>query len=356
MLNSRKIRPRLGGFTLIELLVVIAIIGVLIALLLPAVQSAREAARRAQCTNNLKQIGLALNNYESALGSYPMGCLDQVRFNGNCNGSDPYDPSFPKLFSWQLYILPYVEQNAASNSVNFDMNYLFRAQFTSFKTTYAAFICPSDEPAEPTPAGYIGTTQSSYAGMAGMTELVWWGFGGDPAAPNANRCGDFDGEGPFGMSISYKVSDIRDGTSNTIFVGEKSRFINEPGGSNFNFAHIVGAFGGPPWGGTSPWANDTRVTGLAYSVPKINAPAANNVDCFNGNPFGIPRYGYPAGWVNNQACLYVGQFGFRSNHPGGANFLFGDGSVKFLKESINMKSYRALSTRKLSEVVSADQY
>src|SRR6185437_14020319 len=115
-------------------------------------------------------------------------------------------------------------------------------------------------------------------------------------------------------------------------------------------------FAGPDWTGAVVWTGDVRVTAGAYAVPKINAPPVTNGGpaCMQGNPFGTPQYGNPPGWINT--CQYFGQFGFRSNHPGGANFLFGDGSVHSLKDSIAMRTYNALSTRALGEVVSSDSY
>jgi prepilin-type N-terminal cleavage/methylation domain-containing protein/prepilin-type processing-associated H-X9-DG protein len=339
------------GFTLIELLVVIAIIGVLIALLLPAVQSAREAARRAQCSNNLKQIGLAINNYESAYGSYPMGVYSRKRIGpGACQS---------ELHAWGSYILPFVEQSGLQNSVNYDRVYNSIMQNTAFSTRVSSYLCPSDSDHEQTPTGYVKMIQMSYAANMGMTEVIYYSWGSGDTAPNASRCGAIDGEGPFGKTISYKVADIRDGTSNTMFVGETSRFTDEPPGSQFNFGHIGAAWLGPPVDATSFWPGDIRISAGAYTVPKLNAPPVRSggpICLTSTGPFATPQYGNPPGWVNSPECLNLGQFGFRSQHPGGGNFVFGDGSVRFIKQTINMPTYRALSTRKFGEVVSADQF
>src|SRR5262249_51828831 len=144
--------------------------------------------------------------------------------------------------------------------------------------------------------------------------------------------------------------------ANTIFVGEQSRFLNEPPNSTFNFGNVAATFAGPDWAGSTVWPGDIRVTGIAYAVPRLNAKAvtSNATSCMRGNPFGTPQYGNPVGWLNT--CPDLGQFGFRSRHPGGVNFLFGDGSVHFLKDSISLPTYRALATRALGEVVSADAY
>ncbi|MDX2039549.1 MAG: DUF1559 domain-containing protein [Isosphaeraceae bacterium] len=336
------------GFTLIELLVVIAIIAVLIALLLPAVQAAREAARRAQCTNNLKQIGLAIANYESGQGVYPMGNLTRSRTHDNCGTYWGH--------TWLNFILPYMEQGNQYNAANFSRPYNSTFQFTAFRQKVGALICPDDTPnVDLTQVGFIATMQTSYYAMRGITENLWYSWGTGATAPNAGRCGVIDGEGAFGSNIAYGVAAISDGTSNTIFVGEVSRFANEPGNSPFNFGNVAGAFGGPDWQTSTTWSGDVRPTSGAYAVPRINAKAvtSNVTQCLT-NPFGTPQYGNPVGWLNT--CQGLAQFGFRSHHPGGANFLFGDGSVKFLKETINMPTYHALSTRALGEVISADSY
>jgi prepilin-type processing-associated H-X9-DG protein len=199
--------------------------------------------------------------------------------------------------------------------------------------------------------------QTSYTAMSGLTENVAYSWGTSTSAPNADRCGAIDGEGVFGTSIAYKVANVIDGTANTIFVGEQTRFVNEPANSPFNFGNASGAFVGPDWNGSATWSGDTRVTGLSYAVPRLNAAAvtSNVIGCLtSSNPFGTPQFGNPVGWLNT--CTNLGQFGFRSRHPGGVNFLFGDASVHFLKDSISLPTYRALATRAMGEVVSSDAY
>ncbi len=342
------------GFTLIELLVVIAIIAVLIALLLPAVQAAREAARRAQCINNLKQMGLAIASYESTNTSYPMGVLKKT----------PLDTCMTYWgYTWMDYILPYVEQNATFNSLNFARGFNYRANTTCFGNKVNSFVCPSDTPNTPNPAGYIPSTQVSYAGVAGLTENNYYQWGVATGQPNQERCGYIDSEGVFGKAnIAFKVSDITDGTSNTAFVGEWSRFPNEPPGSGFNFGYVAAAFYGPPASAPpTTWPNDVRPTAILFCVPAINSPAnttnAGNVIGSGGGPWGTTLYSYgnAPGWINDPTSVTnLGQFGFRSFHPGGANFLFGDGSVKFLKQTINLTTYHAIATIGLGEVISAD--
>ena len=352
------------GFTLIELLVVIAIIGVLIALLLPAVQSAREAARRAQCTNNLKQIGIALHNYESTTQSLPIGDLRNAT-TGYGQAMSPGSPCGQNIWvSWMTFILPYVEQGSQSAAYNFDVAATWFKNRTARTSAVSSFICPSDSLADDVMDGWFTTYQTSYAGMAGLTDSSLYTWSG---TTNADRCNAIQTEGPFGRNYSYKFSHIRDGLSNTILIGETSRFINEPAGSHFNFGASGGAWGGPVWGGTRAWDGDVRITGLAYAVPRINAGPVIQTTAqppySGGVAYACMRSGGPiasraTSWANTPApygCTEMGQWGFRSQHPGGANFLFGDGSVRFLKETINMPTYRALSTRKGGEVTSADQ-
>jgi prepilin-type N-terminal cleavage/methylation domain-containing protein/prepilin-type processing-associated H-X9-DG protein len=345
------------GFTLIELLVVIAIIGVLIALLLPAVQAAREAARRAQCTNNLKQIALAVLNYESGTGSLPMGTLYRTPADGCATVWG---------HTWLNYIYPYLEQSQANNAINYSRPYNSVTNvFTAFNMKVASYLCPSDSNATKLDlaSGFIQTVQNSYAGVAGISELHTFSF--NPPT-NADRCGSLDSEGVFGRTISFRIADITDGTSNTLMAGEVSRFRNEPGGSNFNFANVGGRFAGPPWTG-SPFWGDSRPTAMAYVTVPLNANALTAPGSFAGGNLApncllstSPLMTDKPNWGNDGnggvPCVALGQWGFRSQHPGGANFVACDGSVKFLKQTINRVTYRALGTRALGEVVSSDSY
>jgi prepilin-type processing-associated H-X9-DG protein len=246
------------------------------------------------------------------------------------------------------------------NTINFQLNYHYKAQFTAYRSKVNVLLCPDDTPnVDLTQSNFIATFDVSYAGMRGMTENLYYSWGTGATAPNAGRCGAIDSEGVFGTNIAYTVANVIDGTSNTIFAGEVSRFKNEPNNSVFNFGSPGGAWGGPDWTSSVTWPGDVRVSSGAYSVPNINAnPVLNGGPaCLtSAGPFAFLTYGNAPGWVNSAACLVLGQFGFRSNHPGGANFLFGDGSVRFLKSTINTATYRALSTRNVGEVVSSDSY
>jgi prepilin-type N-terminal cleavage/methylation domain-containing protein/prepilin-type processing-associated H-X9-DG protein len=340
-----RLRKSRRGFTLIELLVVIAIIGVLIALLLPAVQAAREAGRRAQCTNNMKQIGLALANYESSFGSFPFGNLYQV--NSYSYGSGCQYNYRHTLFA---YALQYIEGGAIYNAINFTGAANSVRNNTAYNTRVNSYVCPSDLPSIPTPPAYPGYSQGSYAGMAGTIELYIYVYGSPGVAPDFNSpnpdiCNRLLGNGAMILSKVNRIADVRDGLSGTITVGEFSRFKNEPP-SIFNF------WNSGEWFGDGLSAASGRACGIAYAVPKINAAA--NVTLTTSNPTG----GDPFTWWNTNAAIALnyGQFGFRSLHPGGANFLFGDGSVHFLKESIDLTTYRAISTIQGGEIVSGSNY
>jgi prepilin-type N-terminal cleavage/methylation domain-containing protein/prepilin-type processing-associated H-X9-DG protein len=333
-------RPR-TGFTLIELLVVIAIIAVLIALLLPAVQAAREAARRSQCVNNLKQLGVAIHNYQSQVGSLPTGMIGVLPTTG-CNGNNNFNTHFTAF----VMLMPFYEQANDFNRINFSGGYNSIRNSTAFNLEFNVLVCPSDfkhyklDPSQ----GFIGTVQCSYAMCAGVRECIVFGNG----AAGAPNCGLWEPDGTFGVTWTYDLPAITDGTSNTVFAGEFSRFKNEPATFSDGTPSFFNLMS--PGGYFQPGTlNDTRLQGFAYTVPRINAPAQQGF---------ITAWlaGHSATWYTLPQSRDYGQFGFRSQHPGGANFLLGDGSVRFLKETIDAATYRALGTRAGGEVLSADSY
>jgi len=366
----RAVRSVRRGFTLIELLVVIAIIGVLIALLLPAVQAAREAARRAQCVNNLKQIGLALHNYESANRSFPPGAITYQENPLNCGAGR-------KGHSFFTLMLNYMEQQAIYNAVNFNFNsggpdayggpHAGATNRTALITQINSFICPSDSLQRPydLSISFNGYGQSSYAGVCGTVDIFRW-FCGCPVNFVGGTCAgaaEIQPDGMFGYNWTFKIADVTDGTNNTIFVGEFARFKNDPD-------QIFNTWSRSLWFGSNfPGGNTTRPEGLASTVAKINAPfQPNDVSTYPGT---LGPTNDTDGWLYVASPDYrqLGQFGFRSQHPGGANFLFGDGSVRYLKETIDMGSpnygtignvnygvYRKISTRSAGEAVSADAF
>jgi prepilin-type N-terminal cleavage/methylation domain-containing protein/prepilin-type processing-associated H-X9-DG protein len=366
-------RPRasvLRAFTLIELLVVISIIAVLIALLLPAVQSAREAARRAQCTNNLKQIALGAHNYESANGSFPIGWMGFPLPN-TYPGLPACDTSNPIGHTAFVYILQYMEGGTAYNAWNIVRVYNSVSNNTGSITLISSYVCPSDTPSSPDPVGDFPAAQGSYAASEGLQEQLLYNWSNtappDPTGQYYTTCNQGPGDGMFGPDFAQKVASVTDGLSNTFFFGETSRFINEPPGSNFYFNYAAGFWQGVPW--TAPnlastyWPYDIRLTGLATCIARPNSPADTTGNLFftclvNSGAF------YPPDLANLSAnpaspayaCTNWGQLSFRSLHPGGLNFALADGSVKFIKSSISLAVYRALATRATREVISADQY
>jgi prepilin-type N-terminal cleavage/methylation domain-containing protein/prepilin-type processing-associated H-X9-DG protein len=351
----RSTRPH-RGFTLIELLVVIAIIGVLIALLLPAVQSAREAARRSQCTNNLKQIGIALHNYHDKFLSFPPSAVTHDIQNDPGNGAcGNTTNSMQRMHGMFTLILPEMEQTTAYSAINFtypagsSTGGLYfgvhpgQVNKTAMEVIVNTYLCPSDSMRTPQSgnAGDLlnGYSASSYAASEGTWDTIRWWWGCPEYIQNT---------GAFSRGYHFKVADITDGTANTKFVGEFCRFINDPE-PFFNFWNRVG------WFGSRAGLATTRVQGFAISVPRPNA----KLQAADPAPMTQPNYPFVDGWLYDPAALALareaGQFGFRSQHPGGINFLFGDGSVRFLKNSINLKTYMDVATRAQGEVVSADQ-
>jgi prepilin-type N-terminal cleavage/methylation domain-containing protein/prepilin-type processing-associated H-X9-DG protein len=350
-------RPRRfdRGFTLIELLVVIAVIAVLIGLLLPAVQSAREAARRAHCVNNLKQMALASLNYETAQGSLPFGRRTVSRGAFSRAQREPCSWEYALNHTAFCYLLPYLEGTVGYNAFNLARPYNSPVNSTAGSTAVSTYICPSDtQAARPGGPGVISTPQASYATSNGLEEqyLISWSTTGavpDPAGKHPELCNQVPGDGAFGTNATHRLSAFTDGTSNTLLFGEASRFRDEPGSSIFYLNYIGGWWSGPD-AGADDWG-DIRITGGASCVPRLNGPRDKGSSVFLGCLAGAS---YPPDWINVPACLDLGNMGFRSLHPEGANFAMVDGSVRFVRDGISVPTYRALATRAGGEVVGAD--
>ena len=282
------------AFTLIELLVVIAIIAILIALLLPAVQQAREAARRTQCKNNLKQIGLALHNYHDVYLTMPPGWIEQ---NGYASSN----------WGWAACILPYVDQSSLFNSLDVGNGSLGAAltqapKLSLMSTAFSAFRCPSDTAPDinshQTMRDSTGTDQSvstsNYVGTNGPGQ-----WSGDDVGAGTGPL-----KGTFGLNSRTRIRDFTDGTSNTIVVGERSWVLNNPAGGTMNCRAAV-VFGISS-NGSLPWRRRT----LSSGVTKINS------------------------LLLGAGGIHLCNEGYSSRHEGGAQFLLGDGAVRFISENI----------------------
>jgi prepilin-type N-terminal cleavage/methylation domain-containing protein/prepilin-type processing-associated H-X9-DG protein len=364
-----------SGFTLIELLVVIAIIAVLIALLLPAVQSAREAARRAQCINNLKQLGLAAHNYLSINGvlpmqsTYPAGAIQ----------------SWGWSYGWPLALAPQLEQTPLFNAFNFSAGMfgnssgetMQHGNDTIIAIQLSVLICPSDgirlRPQAPIGAtNYVGNFggPGQFAGFTGT--IISGSLGWGPDQQNA---------GPVG------IENIRDGTSNTGLFSERLIGLNGVNPlsvtrNNKDFKRVV--FDGPSVGGGQ---DAGPAAALAFIQACQSLPGTTPAHNSGGNSgtWGSGAYwmaAYPlhvvindylhAGTPNGPACVnpqgsfaslswiyFVNPAGSApptSNHPGGVNVAFSDGSVKFVKDSVGLQTWWALGTRDGNETISSDQY
>jgi prepilin-type N-terminal cleavage/methylation domain-containing protein/prepilin-type processing-associated H-X9-DG protein len=284
------------GFTLIELLVVISIIGVLIALLLPAVQAAREAARRASCINNLKQLGIALHNYHDGYNILPSGYTYTL---GYATGG----------FGWAAMVLPRIEQKPLFDSINFDLPAWCPQNATSCLTRLASYQCPTDYTAT---NGYLQRQGCTYARSSYVAN-----FG-----PNDLDITPEDRTGVFSRNSSTRFSDITDGLSQTLAVSERTNavFFTVIGSDNHFDLETV-------WAGAIMElpADDHGHTALFQSAYTITSPFFDDRNVM-------------------------------SFHPGGSNYLFCDGSVKFITTSISVPVYQALGSRARGEVIGADQF
>lgn len=295
-------RNRLG-FTLVELLVVIAIIGILVGLLLPAVQAAREAARRMQCTNNLKQIGLALHNYHDVYKKFPYGSYLDKSAGGNTNSQ----------WAWSVMLLPYIEQSAMFNQLNVGPNYFEQAandpiRLAFLKTPLAAFICPSDEE-----SGVNRNRPFLKKAAGGLCLGMRLAVDVEFAKSNYMGCnGNRDNDGIFDSGANRIIGfrDITDGTSNTIIVGERrsKRYPNQTVAQG-------------PWAGI--WAGQ-----------ELTCNGLTNIWCLLGKTEFKMNSGKHSDVAGSTTATDQPLIAFGSQHTGGANFVLADGSVRFISESI----------------------
>ena len=293
-----------AGFTLVELLVVITIIGILIALLLPAVQAAREAARRVQCSNQFKQAALALHNHESAHKFFPKG-VNMYRSDHPCSIPPEVDPSSAGYlgnnvgFSWSAWILPYLEQGPSYQRLEHNVRYYDGANFTIGAQFIATYLCPSD----PKGPDLVNVVDGKRNGTVEEEDLAKTNMLGVADSENFTCDGYFPKWNADGILYHYyqtAFSDITDGTSQTLLLGEVIGNRATPHSAAFWISWAIG---------------DTH---NGINNP-LRFPAVTPWDLENG--------------------------GFASYHPGGCHFAFADGSVHFLQESISLDVLRSLTTR-----------
>jgi prepilin-type processing-associated H-X9-DG protein len=271
-------------------------------------------------------------------------------------------------FSAFVYILPYMEGFNAYNAVNFSQRANSIRNTTALGAKVNSYLCPSDSESTQFVYNVNGTSvlsgysQSSYGMSRGTQENIYTNWATsqfpDPSAQNPQHCNAALGNGMFGAEGVVKISAVTDGTSNTTLFGEMSRFANEPP-DTYNFWDFTAVFPASDWSSTAPNPNELFPETGAFTYPRMNSPndptgnIANSVWPGCGTSFGIPT-----DWLINcpQALTGLGEWAFRSKHPGGSNFAFADGSVKFIKQSISDQAYQALGTRAGGEVVSADSY
>ena len=306
---ARNPTGRRAGFTLIELLVVIAIIAVLIALLLPAVQAARESARRAGCQNNLKQIGLAMHNYHSTHDVFPMGYV--ARANVDPNATSPG-------WGWGTAILPALEQPSLYNAANLNLPVEDPSNLTVRLTALGVYTCPTDRPTgrftvtDATNNPIADAWSNSYAACFGRDVNI----AKDPSG----------GNGLFMRNTSIGVKDITDGTGQTIMVGERACLLTR-----------------------TPWAGS--IDGGTCRITLGSTSRSTAVKTAPVEP--LARADTGGGTSDN---LFYDPDDFFSPHPAGLYFLMADGSVKFIKSSVNPNIYGDLASRNWGEVVSGDGY
>ncbi len=301
--EKRTLMRKHRGFTLIELLVVIAIIAVLVGLLLPAIQKVREAANNASCKNNLKQIGIALQNYHDRNGAFPPGYISMTKTDGTDGGPG---------WGWASQILDDVEQGTLGQQIDFTKG-LPMAPPAVVAQLVKTYVCPSDPLKTPFPVNAnngqsVQVAQANYVAMFGDGAIIPSPTGGI-------------GDGVFYRNSHTRIADILDGTSNTVLVGERS--------GNLALA---------TWTAALPGAK------VPPGTPGITAPSGPAPVLVLGHTGTVASPSLPNSTLTDVAA-------FRSHHPGGVNFAFGDGSVRLVPFSIDPASWIGLGTRAGGEVI-----
>jgi prepilin-type N-terminal cleavage/methylation domain-containing protein/prepilin-type processing-associated H-X9-DG protein len=333
------------GFTLIELLVVIAIIAVLIGLLLPAVQAAREAARRMQCVNNLKQLGLALHNYESTNGALPPTVVLKQTGSGYWSNG------------WGVAgrLLPFLEQGSAFNAINFTFAYSVADNATVPQLTLSTLICPSERRTEPK----VNSSGTKY-GVGNYNWQVgdWYVFGGLGSGVPVSR-------GAFAANYSRRLPEFTDGLSNTVMASEVKTYqavlsncdlstVSEPGSipapTADPFTAVPEYLSGACTLKTTAHAEWVDGQALETGFTTAWTPNRKIIEPNSGLDVDLVSRGEKSGGPTYAAILA------RSYHPGGVNAMFGDGSIRFIKDTISGVTWRALGTVAGGEVLSADNY
>jgi prepilin-type N-terminal cleavage/methylation domain-containing protein/prepilin-type processing-associated H-X9-DG protein len=339
------IRDPRRAFTLIELLVVIAIIGILIGLLLPAVQKVREAANRMKCANNLKQIGLALHNYNDSFGTLPLG-------NRGSSASGGYG------YNWRLFILPYLEQEALYKQFDTTQSTWGPAMAPEDNATIPNYRCPSSPlpdfsvPLAPSGITYSHVQRVTYVGIAGGTTQAFAGSGftetRQTVGANTTGCctgGNTTGGGPLVANLAVEVSRIADGTSNTMAVSEQSDFLTQSDGTQVDWqtgwhGWLIGTSQTAQAGDPAFSSSDNRIFGLTSIRYQINQKKGWAVGGDCGGTGVCPNFG----------CNVP----LTSTHSGGVNAVFCDGSVRFLADSTSLLTLAELATRDDGLVITGD--